>query len=62
MTDGMLDYTGTTALTLRSAGIPGVVTLQIHTSETSIPALLDSYALVELRDLITEALERTNNK
>ena len=58
----MLDYTGTTALTLRSAGIPGVVALQIHTSETSTPALLDSYALMELRDLITEALERTNNK
>lgn len=58
----MLDYTGTTALTLRSAGIPGVVALQIHTSKTSIPALLDSYALMELRDLITEALERTDNK
>lgn len=58
----MLDYTGTTALTLRSAGIPGVVALEIHTSETSIPALLDSYALTELRDLITETLERTNNK
>lgn len=58
----MLDYTGTTALTLRSAGIPGVVALEIHTSETSIPALLDTYALMELRDLITEALERTTNK
>ena len=58
----MLDYTGTTALTLRSAGIPGVVALQIHTSETSTPALLDSYALMELRDLITETLERTNDK
>ena len=58
----MLDYTGTTALTLRSAGIPGVVALEIHTSEASIPALLDSYALMELRDLITEALERTNNQ
>ena len=62
MRDGLLDYTGTTALTLRSAGIPGVVALQIHTSETSTPALLDSYALTELRDLINEALERTNNK
>lgn len=62
MRDGLLDYTGTTALTLRSAGIPGVVALEIHTSETSIPALLDSYALTELRDLITETLERTNNK
>ena len=58
----MLDYTGTTSLTLRSAGIPGVVALEIHTSEASIPALLDSYALMELRDLITEALERINNK
>lgn len=62
MRDGLLDYTGSTALTLRSAGIPGVVALQIHTSETSIPALLDAYALMELRDLITEALERINNK
>lgn len=62
MRDRMLDYTGTTALTLRSAGIPGVVALQIHTSETSTPALLDSYALMELRDLINEALERTNDK
>ena len=62
MRDGLLDYTGTTALTLRSAGIPGVVALQIHTSETSIPALFDSYALLELRDLITEAIERINNK
>lgn len=62
MRDGLLDYTGTTALTLRSAGIPGVVALEIHTSETSTSALLDSYALGELRDLITEALERTNNK
>lgn len=58
----MLDYTGTTALTLRSAGIPGVVALEIHTSEASTPALLDSYALMELRDLINEALERTNDK
>lgn len=58
----MLDYTGTTALTLRSVGILGVVALQIHTSESSISALLDSYALMELRDLINEALERTNNK
>lgn len=62
MRDGLLDYTGTTALSLRSAGIPGVVALEIHTSETSIPGLLDSYALMELRDLITEALERTNDK
>ena len=62
MRDGLLDYTGTTALTLRSAGIPGVVALEIHTSETSMPALLDAYALVELRTIIQKALERTNNK
>lgn len=62
MRDGLLDYTGTTALTLRSAGIPGVVALEIHTSETSIPALLDSYALSELRTIIQKTLERTDNK
>ena len=62
MRDGMLDYTGTTALTLRSAGIPGVIKLTIHTPTTSTSALLDSYALGELRDLITEALERTQDK
>ena len=58
----MLDYTGTTALTLRSAGIPGVVALEIHTSEASIPALLDSYALSELRTIIQKTLERTQDK
>ena len=58
----MLDYTGTTALTLRSAGIPGVVALEIHTSETSTSALLDSYALMELRTIIQKTLERTNDK
>lgn len=62
MRDGLLDYTGTTALTLRSAGIPGVVALEIHTSETSTPALLDSYALSELRTIIQKTLERTTNK
>ena len=62
MRDGLLDYTGTTALTLRSAGIPGVVALEIHTSETSIPALLDTYALMELRNIIQRALERSNEK
>lgn len=58
----MLDYTGTTALTLHSAGIPGVVKLTIHTPTTSTSALLDSYALGELRNIIQKALERTNNK
>lgn len=62
MRELMFDYTGTTALTLRSAEIPGVVALQIHTSETSIQALLDPYALMDLRDLINEALERTEDK
>ena len=62
MRDGLLDYTGTTALTLRSAGIPGVVALEIHTSETSTPALLDSYALGELRTIIQKTLERTQDK
>lgn len=62
MRDGLLDYTGTTALTLRSAGIPGVVALEIHTSETSTPALLDSYALSELRTIIQKTLERTQDK
>lgn len=62
MRDGLLDYTGTTALTLRSAGIPGVVALEIHTSTTSTSALLDSYSLNELRVIIQKALERTNDK
>lgn len=62
MRDGMLDYTGTTALTLRSAGIPSVVALQIHTSESSTSALLDSYALSELRTIIQKTLERTQDK
>lgn len=62
MRECLLDYTGTTALTLRSAGIPGVVALEIHTSDTSIPALLDSYALMELRDLINKELGRTDNE
>lgn len=62
MRDGLLDYTGTTALTLRSAGIPGVVKLTIHTPTTSTSALLDSYALSELRTIIQKTLERINNK
>lgn len=62
MRDGLLDYTGTTALTLRSAGIPGVIKLTIHTPTTSTSALLDSYALSELRTIIQKTLERTNDK
>ena len=62
MTPGVLDYTGEAVVDVRSAGIPGVVKLTIHTSTTSTSALMDSYALSELRDLITEALERTNDK
>lgn len=62
MTPGVLDYTGEAVVDVHSAGIPGVVKLTIHTSTTSTPALLDSYALMELRDLINEALERTNDK
>ena len=62
MTDGLLDYTGTTALTLHSAGIPGVIKLTIHTPTTSTSALLDSYALSELRTIIQNAFERTNDK
>lgn len=62
MNPGVLDYTGEAVVDVHSAGIPGVVKLTIHTSTTSTSALLDSYALMELRDLITEALERTNDK
>ena len=62
MRDGLLDYTGTTALTLRSAGIPGVIELTIHTPTTSTSALLDSYALSELRTIIQKTLERTQDK
>ena len=62
MTPGVLDYTGEAVVDVHSAGLPGVVKLTIPTSTTSTSALLDSYALGELRDLITEALERTNIK
>lgn len=62
MTPGVLDYTGEAVVDVQSAGIPGVIKLTIHTPTTSTSALLDSYALTELRDLITEALERINDK
>lgn len=62
MTPGVLDYTGEAVVDVRSAGIPGVVKLTIHTSTTSTSALLDSYALSELRAIIQKTLERTNDK
>lgn len=62
MNHGVLDYTGRALVAARSAEIPGVVELTIHTPTTVASALMDAYALMELRDLITEALERANNK
>ena len=62
MTPGVLDYTGEAVVDVRSAGIPGVVKLTIHTSTTSTSALLDSYSLNELRVIIQNAFERTNDK
>ena len=58
----MLDYTGTTALTLRSAEIPGVVELTIHTPTAVASALMDAYALSELQTIAQKALERTQDK
>ena len=62
MRDGLLDYTGEAVEDVRSAGIPGVVKLTIHNSTTSTSALLDSYALSELRAIIQNAFERTQDK
>ena len=62
MRDGLLDYTGEAVVDVHSAGIPGVVKLTIHTSTTSTSALMDSYALSELRTIIQKALERTQDK
>ena len=62
MTPGVLDYTGEAVVDVRNAGIPGVVELTIHTSETSTSALMDSYALSELRAIIQNAFERTQDK
>lgn len=62
MNPGVLDYTGEAVVDVRSAGIPGVVKLTIHTSTTSTSALLDSYALSELRTIIQKTLERTQDK
>ena len=62
MNPGVLDYAGEAVLDVRSAGIPGVVKLTIHTPTTSTSALLDSYALSELRTIIQNTLERTQDK
>lgn len=62
MNPGVLDYAGEAVLDVRSAGIPGVVKLTIHTPTTSTSALLDSYALSELRTIIQKTLERTQDK
>lgn len=62
MNPGVLDYTGEAVVDVHSAGIPGVIELMIHTSETSTSALLDSYALSELRTSIQKTLERTQDK
>lgn len=62
MNPGVLDYAGEAVLDVRSAGIPGIVKLTIHTSTTSTSALLDSYSLNELRVIIQNAFERTNDK
>lgn len=62
MTPRVLDYTGEAVVDVQSAGTPGVVELTIHTPATSTSALMDSYALSELRAIIQKTLERTNNK
>ena len=62
MTPGVLDYTGEAVVDVQSAGTPGVVKLTIHTPAASTSALMDSYALGELRNIIQKALDRTNNK
>lgn len=53
---GVLDYTGGALVEVQSAEIPGVIELTIHKPTTVATALLDSYALSELRTLITSAL------
>lgn len=62
MRECILDYTGEAVVEVRSTEIPGVIELVIHTSETSNSALMDSYALSELRAIIQNAFERTNDK
>ena len=62
MNPGVIDYAGEAVVDVRSAGISGVVKLTIHTSTTSTSALMDSYALSELRTIIQKTLERTQDK
>ena len=62
MSESMLDYTGEAVVDVRSAEIPGVIELTIHTSEPSTSALLDTYALSELRTIIQKTLERNQDK
>lgn len=62
MNPGVLDYTGKAVVEVRSAGIPGVIELTVHTTATFATAQLDSYALGELRTIIQKTLERTNDK
>lgn len=58
----VLDYTGRSLVAARSTEIPGVIELTIHTPTTVASALMDAYALMELRNIIQKALERSNNK
>lgn len=58
----VLDYTGRSLVAARSAEIPGVIELTIHTPTTVASALMDTYALMELRNIIQKALERTQDK
>ena len=58
----VLDYTGRSLVAARSAEIPGVIELTIHTPSTVASALMDTYALMELRTIIQKALERSNEK
>ena len=58
----VLDYTGRSLVAARSAEIPGVIELTIHTPTAVASALMDTYALSELRNIIQKALERSNEK
>jgi len=59
---GVLDYTGRALVEVQSTEIPGVIELTIHKPTTVATALLDSYALMELRAIIQKTLERTQDK
>ena len=58
----VLDYTGRSLVAARSAEIPGVIELTIHTPTAVASALMDAYALMELRTIIQKTLERTQDK